>query len=262
MSKLIALITDFGLQDIYVGVIKGVIASINPHIPIRDITHQIPPQNLHSASFCLASAFPYFPQETIYVAVVDPGVGSQRRAIALSNNQGAYFIGPDNGIFTGILDLIPGIEARELSNYTYWRNHTPSVTFHGRDIFTPVAAHLGKGVPFDCVGPKISLESLIRLPLKPYQLTPDGVVGVVQYIDHFGNLITNIPAEVVKNKSWSVVISNTIITPSSTYSEQSKGELLALISSNDWVEIALNGGSAAQRLQLNQGDSIYVKFTE
>ncbi|ELR99960.1 S-adenosyl-l-methionine hydroxide adenosyltransferase family protein [Gloeocapsa sp. PCC 73106] len=262
MTKLIALITDFGLQDIYVGVIKGVIASINSHIPILDITHHIPPQDLISASFCLKSAYPYFPSETIYLAVVDPGVGSTRKAIALRAEHETYFIGPDNGLFTGILDLIPILEARELTNRVYWRSPEPSLTFHGRDIFASVAAHLASGVPFETLGEKIPLPSLVRLPLAPYQLTADGVVGVIQYIDYFGNLITNIPASLVSNKSWSVSLFNTTIAQSSTYSEQPQGELLALISSNGWVEIAINGGSAAQKLQLNLGDSIYVKFKD
>jgi hypothetical protein len=260
MTKIIALLTDFGLADAYVGVLKGVISQINPHIPIIDITHQIQPQNLFNASFCLVSAFPYFPTDTIYIAIVDPGVGSQRKAICLGCPNGSYLVGPDNGIFTGILNQIEGIEARELNNQNYWRNREPSGTFQGRDIFAPVGGHLASGADFTKLGNPIPLESLVKLPLVPYQLTSEGVDGAIQHIDHFGNLISNIPATLVAGKSWSVEAYKITIKSHSTYSDQNQGELLALISSDGWIEIAVNGGSAAKTLEFNLGDSILVKM--
>ena len=241
MTKIIALLTDFGLADAYVGILKGVISQINPHIPIIDITHEIQPQNLFNASFCLVSAFPYFHADTVYIAIVDPGVGSQRKAICLHCPNGSYLVGPDNGIFTGILNQIEGIEARELSNQNYWRNREPSGTF----------TKLGNPIP---------LASLVKLPLVPYQLTSEGVVGVIQHIDHFGNLISNIPATLVAEKSWSVEVYKITIMSQSTYSDQNQGDLLALISSDGWIEIAVNGGSAAKTLEFNLGDSILVKM--
>jgi S-adenosylmethionine hydrolase len=261
MTRIIALLTDFGLKDAYVGVLKGVISQINPHTPIIDITHHIQPQNLFNASFCLVSAFPYFPDNTIYLAIVDPGVGSQRKTICLRCPNGSYLVGPDNGIFTGVLNQIEGIEAIELSNQNYWRNREPSGTFHGRDIFAPVGAHLASGADFTKLGQPIPLGSLVKLPLVPYQLTSSGVVGVIQYIDHFGNLISNIPATLVEGKSWLVEVGKIIIESQSTYSDQNQGELLALISSDGWVEIAVNSGSAAKTLKFNLGDSILVKIS-
>jgi S-adenosylmethionine hydrolase len=258
LSKIIALITDFGIEDIYVGVMKGVISQINPQATIIDITHHIPPQNLYNANYSLVSAISYFPSDTIYVVVVDPGVGSKRKAIALHSPNNPYFIGPDNGLFTGILNQFPNIEARELTNQAYCRHGIVSKTFHGRDIFSPVAAHLASGVMFEHLGDLISLESLIRLPLPPYQVTPEGIIGIVQHIDHFGNIITTIPSDLVREKSWLVVMGEIQIPSQTNYSEVKEGELLSLISSDGWVEIAVNRGNAAERLQLKLGDSILI----
>jgi len=258
--KIITLLTDFGLQDIYVGVLKGVISQINPDVSIIDITHQIPPQDLYSASYCLGSAFPYFPPDTIYIGVVDPGVGSNRKAIAIQSPEGSYFIGPDNGIFTSVINHFPQITVRELTNSRYWLGEKPSATFHGRDIFAPVAAYLAKGIAFSDLGELIPQESLIKLPLTSYRVTSEGIRGVIQYMDNFGNIITNIPGNLVQGKSWRVKIANIIIQPQVTYSKQSQGKLLAVVSSDGWIEIAVNGGNAQQKLGLNLGDEILVEF--
>ncbi len=260
MTKIIALLTDFGGEDVYVGVLKGVIKGINPNVTIIDLTHEIPPQNLGKASFCLGSAFPYLPADTIYIAVVDPGVGSQRRAIALECANGAYLIGPDNGIFTGIFNQVPIVAARELSNRDYWRTLQPSYTFHGRDIFAPVGAYLASGVAFAELGKMIEVETLVRLPLPGYQVTADGIRGIIQDIDHFGNLISNIPAQMVEGKRWFVEVSGKIIESQTSYSQKNQGELLGLINSEGWVEIAVNGGKAVERLKLGLGDPILVKI--
>ena len=164
----LTLLTDFGLSDCYVGVMKGVIAQVNASLNVIDLTHQIPPQNVALARFALMTAFPYFPVGTVHVAVVDPGVGGTRRAIALAVGEDAaqpsgFLVGPDNGLFSGVLTTYPAIAAVELTEPQYWRSPTPSATFHGRDIFAPVGAYLANGVPLNEVGQSIAPETLVSL---------------------------------------------------------------------------------------------------
>lgn len=258
-KKIITLLTDFGLQDVYVGVMKGAIATINPNVQIIDLTHQIPPQNILAGSFALMNSLPYFPNNTIHVAVVDPGVGSNRRkvAIALKN---CFLIGPDNGLFTNILNIYEPILAIELTNSKYWLNANPSNTFHGRDIFAPVAAHLASGVSLEELGTKIELNSLKKLKILQYEQLNNEIFGIIQYIDIFGNLITNIPAQALENKSWMVMIDDLLIQKSETYSNVKQGELVALIGSHGWLEIAVNAGNAKIKLQKNLGDQITIKI--
>ncbi len=255
--SLIALLSDFGEQDGYVGVMKGVIAKINPQLRVIDITHQIPPQNVAAGRFCLMNAYPYFPDGTVYVAVVDPGVGSRRRGIAVQVDK-SYLVGPDNGLFSGVLSLEKAIAAVELTNPQYWRVPTPSLTFHGRDIFASVGAYLASGVSLDKIGTPIALDSLVELSLRGVQITEGKIGGCIQYIDHFGNLITNIPAESVRDKHWSVQIGENIIVSGLIYNDVASGELVALKGSHGWIEIAVNGGSAQKQLQANWGTEVDV----
>lgn len=256
-NYLVTLLTDFGLSDVYVGVMKGVIATINPTLTVVDLTHQIPPQNIAAARFNLMSAFPYFPTETVHICVVDPGVGSQRRGIALQLNSG-FLVGPDNGLFSGVLKDNSLIKVVELTNSQYWRTALPSKTFHGRDIFAAVGAHLASGVLIEELGEIIEPESLVQLIIEESIQTENKLIGYIQYIDHFGNLITNISAKAIQGKNWSVVIGNKQILASQTYSNCQVGEVVALISSEGWLEIAVNQGSAHSQLQLNWGDSVQV----
>lgn len=255
--RAIALLSDFGLKDVYVGVMRGVIAQINPHLTVVDLTHQIPPQNIAAARFSLMNAYAYFPQGTVYVAVVDPGVGSQRRGIAIQTNAG-FLVGPDNGLFSGVFAQTRVVAAVELTNSKYWLTPTPSTTFHGRDIFAPVGAHLASGVSIEQLGESIDAKTLVSLAIPERTRTASTIVGCIQYIDHFGNLVTNIPAADVQEKTWSVAVGNSIIPNSQTYSDQPLGEVVALIGSHGWVEIAVNGGSAQQELQLDWGASVQV----
>lgn len=255
----ITLLTDFGLSDIYVGVLKGVIAQINPKLRVVDLTHQIPPQNILAARFCLMSAYAYFPKETVHVAVVDPGVGSQRRGIALQIDIG-FLIGPDNGLFSGVLSQTKILAAVELTNPEYWQTASPSTTFHGRDIFASAGAYLASGVPLESLGETIDPTTIVELSIPAKQTTEAGITGCIQYIDHFGNLITNIPAAEVEGKKWSVILENQTIPSSQTYSDCSPGEALALIGSHGWVEIAVNSGSARSRLQVDWGAIVEVKY--
>jgi S-adenosyl-L-methionine hydrolase (adenosine-forming) len=255
----IAFLSDFGLQDTYVGVMKGAIAQVNPQIPVIDITHQIPPQNILAGRFCLMNAFAYFPAETVFIAVVDPGVGSQRRGIAIKIAEG-YLVGPDNGLFSGILSLSPPLAAVELTNRIYWRSPEPSLTFHGRDIFAPVGAHLACGVPLDALGTSLNVQSLTDLPLSFFKMTDTSIIGAIQYIDIFGNLVTNIPATALEDKRWVVTIANSIVPRGQTYSDVDTGALVTFIGSHGWVEIAVNGGSAKNLLQVDWGDLVEVVY--
>jgi S-adenosylmethionine hydrolase len=269
MSRCLTLLTDFGLRDNYVGVMKGVIAGINPHLQIIDLSHEIPPQNIAQARFALMTAFPYFPPGTVYVAVVDPGVGATRRAIALAvGKQPAsptgFLVGPDNGLFSGVFTQEPVIAAVELTHSQYWRTPNPSFTFHGRDIFAPVGAHLANGMSLEALGNAIAPDSLVRLniPDPLTQVRDDGVwiTGTIQAIDHFGNLITTIPAEKVVEKIWSLWLDDLEVPGGNTYSDRALGEVLALLGSHGWVEIAVNGGNAQAKLGLNWGSRVSVKI--
>ena len=239
------------------GVMKGVIAKINPQLGVIDLTHQIPPQNLAAGRFCLMAACSYFPAGTVFLAVVDPGVGSQRRGVAVQFARG-YLVGPDNGLLSGVLNLFPGIAAVTLTNPDYWLSPHPSTTFHGRDIFAPVAAYLASGVPWQVLGNPIDPQSLVQLPIPSMEVTGEGILGCIQYVDGFGNLITNIPGTEVEGKNWWLKIAGTVIARGQTYSDVQLGEMVGLIGSHGWVEIAVNQGNAQSQLQVAWGDRVLV----
>ncbi|MBP0020771.1 MAG: SAM-dependent chlorinase/fluorinase [Cyanobacteria bacterium SBLK] len=257
MRGIVALLSDFGLQDVYVGVMKATIAQINPQIVVIDLTHDIPPQNIAAGRFCLLNAYPYLPSETVCVAVVDPGVGSDRRGVAVQVGD-RYFVVPDNGLLSGILQQEEAIAAVQLDNAQYWRTESPSSTFHGRDIFAPAGAHLANGVPLEAVGTAIDPRSLVRLALPPVEYVGEEIRGCVQYIDRFGNLMSNIPASAVAGKSWSVKWQGGNIASGFTYSDRPVGELIALVGSHGWVEVAVNGGNACDLLGWDYGFPLSV----
>jgi len=258
-SNMLTLTTDFGLQDVYVGVMKGVIAGINPHLNIIDLTHQIPPQNITAGRFALMNAFPYFPHGTVHVAVVDPGVGSQRRGIAIALPQG-ILVGPDNGLLSGVLTQFPAEKVVVLNNPKYWRTKHVSSTFHGRDIFSPVGAYLANGVALEQIGDEISLEELTPFSFPDPEITDHYIRGYIHYIDYFGNLISNLSGEYVTGKQWWVEIHDQVIPSGNTYSDSSPNQLIALIGSHGWVEIAVNQGSAATVLSASYQTPMTVKF--
>ncbi|MDJ0617163.1 MAG: SAM-dependent chlorinase/fluorinase [Calothrix sp. MO_192.B10] len=258
-QTLLTLLSDFGDRDEYVGVMKGVIAQINASTRIIDITHQIPPQNIAAARFCLMNAYPHFPQGTVHVAVVDPGVGGKRRAIAVELESG-FLVAPDNGLLSGVLCQHHAIAAVELTNQNYWYTSTPSRTFHGRDIFAPVGAHLANGVAIQELGTPINPATLVNLELAECNYFADTILGCVQYIDHFGNLVSNIPGSSVENKNWYVQIGDGIIPSYGTYAHGKIGDAIALIGSHGWVEIAINSGNAQLQLQMELGREITVKW--
>jgi S-adenosylmethionine hydrolase len=260
---LITLLTDFGGRDPYVGVMKGVIACINLNLRVIDLAHEIPPQDIAAARFALLSTYPYFPSGTVHVAVVDPGVGSTRRAVAIAFS-GGFLIGPDNGLFSGVLAHSPATAAVELTNPHYWHTPNPSTTFHGRDIFAPVAAHLASGVDFTALGTTIDPQTLVRLPIAEAQKTPTGWIGGIQSIDRFGNLVTTLPATAVQDRAWCVQIGLRSIPSVRTYGDAPAGELVALVGSHGWIELAVNGGSAQAVLagEIGSVQTVVINLTD
>jgi S-adenosyl-L-methionine hydrolase (adenosine-forming) len=256
---MLTLLTDFGTRDVYVGAMKGVIAQINPQLTVVDLTHEVPPQDIAAARFCLMDAYLYFPVGTVHLAVVDPGVGSTRRAIAVQFAKG-YLVGPDNGIFGGVLSESTAIAAVELTNSKYWRTPQPSRTFHGRDIFAPVAAYLSCGVPLKQLGQPIAPTTLVQLDIAKCTATETGISGSIQYIDHFGNLVTNIPGSDVLGRNWNIEVAGITIPNCSTYNDVKVGEAIALVGSHGWVEIAVNNGNARSQLQIELGVVVVVYF--
>ncbi len=252
----ITLLTDFGLGDYFVGAMKGVILSINPKATIVDITHEVPPQDVLAAAFILEASWPYFPQGSIHVAVVDPGVGSGRRIIAVKTVR-AIFLAPDNGLLTPILKSEDVQEIFSITNPNYWLPEV-SPTFHGRDIFAPVAAHLSLGVPLEDMGVTIEDPILLEWPC-PFKL-PDGtIVGHILHIDRFGNLITNLKAHDLKEGVVIRVAGCKIHGLKRTFADVGEGEPVAYIGSTGRLEIAIRQGNAARTFKLRRGDKIYVE---
>ncbi|MBW4515637.1 MAG: SAM-dependent chlorinase/fluorinase [Timaviella obliquedivisa GSE-PSE-MK23-08B] len=257
--RILTLLSDFGLNDVYVGVMKGVIAQVNSLLKVVDLTHQIEPQDVMAAQFNLMNAYPFFPADTVHVAVVDPGVGGKRRAIALQLTDG-FLVDPDNGLFTGLLSNRAIVQAVELTDSHYWRNANPSSTFHGRDIFAPVGAHLASGVAIAQLGAAIDPATLVQLPIPVCTATLTGCTGSVQYIDRFGNVITNIPGHFIQGKTWSVLVGKRTIPGCRTYGEVQPGQPVALIGSHGWVEIAVSNGNAQYQLRLTWGNEVQAVF--
>ena len=272
-SPLVVFTTDFGLSDPYAGVIKGVALSINPNLRFIDLTHQISPQNVAQGSFLLGLNHRYFPQDSIHVAVVDPGVGTGRRPVLLSTPWG-QFVSPDNGLLSGVIagyldsepeaagpvGLPPKLSAVHLTNPDYWRRPV-SHTFHGRDIFTPVAAHLSLGVALEDLGEAI--DSLFYLPMSR-PVSRDGIItGQVIYQDTYGNLVTNIPAvDLPAGGPTEVRIKGRSISGlSRTFNygvQSSESGLIALTGSHGYLEVAVSNGSAAALLSAGPGEAVEV----
>jgi hypothetical protein len=260
---IITLITDFGTTDEYVGSIKGVILGIDPAATVVDVTHAIRPQDLAQAAFALEATFRHFPQGTIHVVVVDPGVGTGRKILCLAKHR-QLFLAPDNGILTLQLEEGGAAHLRWLENKAFWRPEV-SPTFHGRDIIAPVAAHLSRGVDIRALGPELDPAAAVRLELlRPVVREGAGIDGVVVHIDRFGNLITNIPARALEGdrggEGMHVVVGETWIGAiSKTYADVTPGAFLALVGSRGTLEIAVNRGNAQEALGLAAGDPVRVR---
>jgi S-adenosylmethionine hydrolase len=254
--QIITLTTDFGTNDWFVGSMKGVILGINPLAHVVDITHGIPAGDTRDGAFVLSEAYKCFPRGTVHVVVVDPGVGSPRPSI-LVETQDYFFIGPDNGVLSLALCRERIIEIRRVENEAYFR-HPVSRTFHGRDVFTPVAAHLTRGIPMAEFGP--SAQDYVRLDWPEPTVSGEIVHGEIVHIDRFGNGITNVSAQVLtegETAPSTVTVRGVVTCPVKTfYREVSEGQPLALAGSSGLVEIAVNNGNAAHVLGLKLGDSV------
>jgi S-adenosylmethionine hydrolase len=261
-SRIITLLTDFGTEDYFVGAIKGVILTRSPKSVLVDITHAIPPQNVQAAAFTLSAAYPYFPAGSIHLAIVDPGVGSDRRPILIEAAP-HLFVGPDNGLFTLVLEHVPTARIRHLTNTAYFLPN-PSLTFHGRDIFAPVAAALAEGVSPADLGPTI--QDFVRFETMQCKSAEDGsLVGSIMHIDHFGNCVTNLPWDKLlalsATKSFRLQVKEfQIRTLARYYSEASvrPGEPFLICGSAGFLEISVQSSSAARALNIKVGDPIMV----
>lgn len=279
VSPTIALLTDFGTTDIYVGTMKAVMARICRTVRFIDITHAIQAQNIQQGAFTLFTCCRYFAAGTVFLTVVDPGVGTVRRALAAQAGE-YYFVGPDNGVLSYALAEHDNVEAVELSNPDY-RLDAISSTFHGRDIFAPAAAHLAAGVPLSEFGPAV--EDYYRLPAPQLTISDSAIEGEVIHLDHFGNVITSI-GEIRRSTAGGLYLiapfgrgqqrQPVITLPPTvtiqigtlklarihrTYSEVAPGAALALVGSSGFLEISINGGSAAQAFNIALGDPVTVQ---
>lgn len=273
---MITLTTDFGLTDGYVAAMKGVMLSIHPDAHLVDVTHEIEPQDVMEAAFVLRTTTPFFPAGTVHLVVVDPGVGTDRRAVAVRSGD-QWFVGPDNGVFPLVLDEGQPDDIRVLDNPDVWRTSTPSATFHGRDIFAPVAAHLDAGCGAEDIGtPTDELRPLRwAMPITDSH----SVQGYVAHVDRFGNCITNIrrntlvrtgmakvdgmesPIPIRELPDLKAYVGNAVInTLHRTYGAAADGDPLLLFGSSGFLEVAVNAGSAAELLNIRKGDSIKVVF--
>ena len=253
--QLITLTTDFGRRDWFVGAMKGVILGLHPHATVVDLTHEIPAGDVRAGAFALAAGFRFFLKGTVHVAVVDPGVGSARRAIAVQTEK-YFFVGPDNGVLSLALAREKIKAIRQLTNEKFFLKSV-SQTFHGRDVFAPVAAHLRRGVPIQKLGP--ALKDFVRLDWLQPRITPTEVEGEVVYIDRFGNAITNIPNEELQGCVWKVFTQRKeICSVEPFYQSVRTGLPVAVPRSSGFLEIAVNGGSAARKLDLKIGDHVLL----
>lgn len=257
---ILTLTTDFGTKDGFVGTLKGVIWRICPEAQIADISHEISPQNVLEGAFALWRAYAFFPTGTIHVAVVDPGVGTSRRPIA-ARMGGNNFVGPDNGLFTPMYQDAEKkgwpVEIIHLTNQKYFLPEV-SRTFHGRDIFAPVAAHLANGVPIADLGPAIT--DPVRLTMPKPEKTPEGWHAHITVVDVFGNCTTDLPAAalVERDRVTFRLGGREVSGLVDSYGHKKSGDLIALVDSENFVEIAIVNGSASKILGARIGDVVEV----
>ncbi len=265
-SGVIAFLTDFGYRDPYVAAMKGVALLINPSAKLVDVTHEIPSFDVDAGAFTLLASYRYFPPGTVFVVVVDPGVGSARRAIAIATRN-YYFVGPDNGV------LIPAAEEDgielvvELKNPEYWR-HPVSASFHGRDVFTPVAAWISRGVPLRCLGSEVDPSTLVKPGIRMWIVVEGACAKLrVIHVDKFGNVVLSQRFEALTRELGLSIGTNVVVKVggreyrarvSRVFSEVPKDQLVLYRNSFDLAELAINLGSASEALGLSKGDLVEV----
>ncbi len=258
MDVFVTLLTDFGNKDPYAGIVKGVLFSIKADLKVIDLTHEIGPQNIHQGAFVLGTSYKFFPARTIFIAVVDPGVGTERRGLVLE--AGDYtFIAPDNGLLTYPIIYEKEWRCYEIKNSSYLL-HPISRTFQARDVFAPVAAHIAAGEPIENFGPPVHDPVQFKIA-EPLSLEKE-IKGQVVYVDGFGNVITNIPGElVIHKKVRSVKVKDHNLPFVTTYGDVKQGKCAALVGSTGFIEIAVNGGDASAFLNASIGDEVLVETT-
>jgi S-adenosylmethionine hydrolase len=258
----ITLLTDFGTSDSYVAQMKGIILTRAPGVRIVDVTHEIPPQDTFRAACVLAETYPRFPKGSIHVAVVDPGVGSERRVLCLASAR-QLFLAPDNGLVELVIRRT-GVDGLVAVTSDWYFQASVSATFHGRDVVAPVAGHLANGARLAHLGPTIS--DPVRLDVPEVTVGGQDIIGVVIHIDRFGNLISNIEREHLarifqgaKSSQLEVSVAGRKVRGlSRSFSDAPEGELLCYVGSSDRLEIAVSGGSAAAELGASRGDAVAV----
>ncbi len=237
----VALLTDYGTSDAYVAELKGAILTANPSASVVDLTHEVEAYDLREGAYLLSRAAAMFPSGTTFVVVVDPGVGTPRRPVAMRTATGKTFVGPDNGLFSLVMASDGPCETHELKETRFWRTPEPSTTFHGRDIFGPVAAHLAGGTPLSAVGPRV--DDPVRVDF-PAAKNDGGVLrGMVLHVDHYGNISTNVPAAMVTAKAY--VVNGVVFPRARTYGEVPVGAPVLVVDSIGSAELALNQKSLA-----------------
>lgn len=280
MTGIVAILTDFGLRDTYVGTMKAVMLSIEPGLQLVDITHAIEAQNVREGAFALLNSYSYFPAGTVFCVVIDPGVGSARLPIAVSFG-GYFFVAPDNGVLSFLLSTTNISYSAVALEELRFRRSTVSRTFHGRDIFAPAAAHLATSPHlFNAMGKE--LDTVFTFPAPQFSFGRERLTGEVVHIDHFGNMITSIGKLSWLNDDnleldplWhgdipsmrfaaaatnTTIHSQTIHGISHAYHEAPLGEIIAQIDSNGFLEIGANHASAAERLDVQLGDKVMLKL--
>jgi S-adenosylmethionine hydrolase len=254
-SGIVALLTDYGLKDAYVGVMKGSLLSVNPQARIVDLTHDLPPQDVREGARVLAAARGYFPDGSVFVAVVDPGVGSERAIVGVETDR-QIFLAPDNGLLSFLGDSI--VRRVRITASKYFLKPL-SRTFHGRDIFAPIAGHLSRGADLARFGPPLGDWTTLEAS-GPRRTSTGSLEGEVVSIDRFGNLITNIPQGMLPDgPDLRIKVGRrTLRRLSRSYSDAPEGDLLALVGSSGHLEISVNHGSASQAAQIRRGDRVVV----
>ncbi len=265
MAAIVTLTTDFGSKDSFAGSMRGAILKVNPQAQVIDISNEIGPQDIWEAAFALKTAYTYFPKETVHLAVVDPGVGTGRRPIVVKT-ENYSFVGPDNGIFSLIYLEAERVRVHHITAGHYF-NPSPSSTFHGRDIFAPVAGWLTKGITIENFGEEVTDYVKLNVPVS--KQFPDGIEGNVIHVDRFGNVITNIKYADIKTlvpegsdlKNISVTVAGKEIKGLKTfYAEAAPGELGALVNSSGYLEIFMFKQNARTALSIKRGEAVKLQI--
>ena len=264
-KNIVTLLSDFGLLDQFVAVMKGVMLSLNSNLNFVDISHTIPPQDIATGAFILGQSYEYFPGGTTHLAVVDPGVGTSRKAIAVSAG-GHIFVAPDNGLLTYVFKRHPDFEAIEIRADHYFRKPVSS-TFHGRDIFAPIAAWISRDIPLHQLGTELKNPVMLKVP-EVTHVSASLIQAAVLAVDHFGNLVTNLHSEDLpvfepQNPRPCKILAGKkeIISFKRTFGEGASGELFVVPGSTGYLEIAVRNGSASEELDLKAGSHVGVVIT-